>query len=83
MAEVFGVIGGGLSAVSLSIQIAESITRLRDIFASVRESPSSIQFMLDEMSVLSLVLEDIEQSIQDKSACLPTYRTALMKSLQL
>jgi len=83
MAEAFGIVAGGLSAVSLGVQIAESISRLRNIFTAIRDAPSSITSLLDEVSVLSLVLNDIDQSIQDGSFHPPAYRDSLQRSLQL
>jgi hypothetical protein len=62
MAEAFGVISGGLSVVSLAIQIADSIKRLKDFCDLVKEAPDEVCLALDEVEVLSLVLQDIEHS---------------------
>lgn len=69
MAEVFSVIAGGLSVVSLAIQLSESIQKLRDFYESVKEFSNDIRLGLDEIGILSLVLQDIEQSIQDRGIC--------------
>jgi hypothetical protein len=83
MAEAFGVISGGLSVVSLAIQIADSIKRLKDFCDLVKEAPDEVRLALDEVEVLSLVLQDIEHSMYDQSTCVPAIKTAVMRSLHL
>jgi hypothetical protein len=83
MAEIFGVVAGGLSVASLAIQLTETIQRLKDFCDAVKECPGEIRVGLDEIEVLSLVLQDMEQSIRGKSFCLPAYEAAVTKSLRL
>lgn len=83
MAEVFGVVSGDLGVVSLVIQIADSIKQLKDFCDLVKEAPDEVRLALGEVEVLSLVLQDIEQSMHDQSTCVPAIEAAVRKSLHL
>ncbi|KAH7393579.1 hypothetical protein BKA64DRAFT_91682 [Cadophora sp. MPI-SDFR-AT-0126] len=83
MAEVFGVIGGGLSVFSLAIQLASSIKILKDFLDIIEETPTEVCVALEELDILSLVLQDIEQSINDQMYTIPTIRPAVEKSIRL
>jgi hypothetical protein len=83
MAEILGVIASGMSVVSLGIQVAESIQKLRGFYALIREAPTEILLLLDELETLSLILEDIDQSIQGNVFLDPRIKAAVMKSYRL
>jgi len=83
MAEAFSVISGGLSVVSLALQIADCIKRLNDFCDLVKEAPDEVRLALGEVEVLSLVLQDIEYSVHDQSPRLPAVKAAVMRSLYL
>jgi Fungal N-terminal domain of STAND proteins len=83
MAEAFGIVSGGLGVVSLSLQIDDCIKRLKDFCNLLKEPPDEVRLVLNEVEVLSLVLQDIEHSVHDQSTCLPTVKAAVMRSLHL
>ena len=83
MAEILAVAASGMSVVSLAIQITESIQKLKDFSDNIKNAPVEIRLALDEVEILSLVLEDIDQSIQQELFLSPLIQTAVMKSLRL
>jgi hypothetical protein len=83
MAEAFGIVSGGLSVFSLAIQIASSLKTLKDFLDVVKETPTEVRLALNELEVLSLVLQDIEQSVNDQTASLPSIGPAVDKAIKL
>jgi len=83
MAELLGVVASGMSVVSLGIQIAESIQKLRAFYALVQAAPADILLLLDELETLSLILEDIDQSFQDEVFPNARAKLIVMKSYRL
>jgi len=83
MAELLGVVASGMSVVSLGIQIAESIQKLRAFYALVQAAPADILLPLDELETLSLILEDIDQSFQDEAFLNARAKLIIMKSYRL
>jgi hypothetical protein len=57
MAE-FGVISGSLGIVSLAIQVANSVKKLKDFLNSVKEAPDEIKYTIRQIEALDLVLSD-------------------------
>jgi len=69
MAEI-GLIASGISIASLAIQIGDSIIKLKDFCSLVKDAPEEIEYLIEELEVLGLVISDIEASItsnQDES----------------
>jgi hypothetical protein len=83
MAEAFGIVSSGLSVFSLAIQIASSIKTLKNFLDIAKEIPAEVRLAIDELEVLSLVLQDIEQSVGDQSASSPRIRLAVEKAIGL
>jgi hypothetical protein len=83
MAEVFGLVSSGLSVFSLAIQIASSIKTLKNFLDIAKEIPAEVRLAIDELEVLSLVLQDIEQSVGDQSTSSPRIRPAVEKAIGL
>lgn len=83
MAEAFGVVSGGLGILSVAIQIASSLKTLKDFLDLAKETPEEIRLALNELEVLSLVLQDIEQSVDDGRASLPVMRQAVDQAVKL
>lgn len=83
MAEVFGVVTGGLGVLSLAVQIASSLKTLKDSLDVVKETPAEVKMALDELEVLSLVLKDVDQSVQDQAVSSPIVRSAIEKAVKL
>lgn len=82
MAEVFGIITGGVGVVSLAIQLADSIKKLRDFCDLVKEAPGEVRLALDEVELLSYVLQDIEQGLQGNGACSSSVDVAVTRSIR-
>jgi ribosomal protein L7/L12 len=83
MAEVLGVVASGISVVSFAIQLAESIQKLRAFYSLVREAPTEILHILDELETQSLILENIEESTQGDVFLDPRTKLAVNKSFRL
>lgn len=83
MAEVLGIVAGGLGIVSVAIQVADSIKKLRDFCDLIKEAPADVRLTLDELEALSDVLQDIEHSIRDSSKQSNGFQAAVLRSLRL
>lgn len=83
MAELLSVFASGMSVVSLAIQVAESIQKLKAFHSLIRNAPIEIAFLLDEIEGLSLLLEDIDGSIQRNVVLDQRTKLAVMKSYRL
>jgi hypothetical protein len=83
MAEVFGVISGGLSVVSVVVQLADSIKKLRDFCDLVKEAPDEIRLVLDEVEALSYFLQEIECTANDSNGYLSNIEAAVQRSMRL
>ncbi|KAI9743630.1 MAG: hypothetical protein M1818_002946 [Claussenomyces sp. TS43310] len=83
MAEVFGIVGGGVGVASLAIQITDSIRKLKGFCSLVKDTPEEVRLAIEEVEILSEVLTDIERGAQDGSARLPSIRSAVTRSIQL
>jgi hypothetical protein len=59
MAEL-GVISGSLGMVSLAIQVAESVKKIKGFLDSVKEAPEEIRYILRQLEALGLVLSNCE-----------------------
>jgi hypothetical protein len=62
MAETLGVVSSGMAVVSLAIQLAENIKKLKDFCQAVREAPDNLLRVIDELETLSSVLEGVDRS---------------------
>jgi len=60
MAEVFGVVAGGLGVASLAIQIVENLTKVINFCESIKEALTDIQRLLLELQILSNVISGIQ-----------------------
>jgi hypothetical protein len=83
MAEAFGLVSAGFSVASLAIQIASSLKTLKDFLDVVKETPTEVRLALNELEVLSLVLQNIEQSVNGQTATLPAIRPAVIQAIEL
>lgn len=83
MAEVLGLASGVISVFSLAIQVASSIKILKDFIDTVKETPAEVRLALNEVEILSFVLQDIEQSVKDQTAAIPVIHPAVTKAIQL
>lgn len=58
MAEVVGVVVG---VVSLGVQLAESLKKVKRFYDTVREAPERLSDIIDEIGSLSDILTELEQ----------------------
>jgi hypothetical protein len=68
MAEL-GVISGSLGIVSLALQVADSVTRLKTFLNNVKDAPDEIKYTIKQIEALDLVLSsfDIDEADRDIS----------------
>lgn len=60
MAEIFGLVAGGVSIGALAWQIASSVVKLKSFLDQVRDLPEDIALLVDEIDDLYSLLSDIE-----------------------
>ncbi|TGO26467.1 hypothetical protein BPAE_0059g00370 [Botrytis paeoniae] len=61
MAEI-GIIASGMGVASLGLQLMDGVRKLKQFWDEVKETPEDIQYTLEELEALSLVLSDIHTS---------------------
>lgn len=83
MAEMLGVVASGISVMSLAFQVADSIKKLKDFCDFVKDAPEEIRLTLDEMEAMTLVLEDIDESVQVQNNLPLSTKNAVAKSICL
>jgi hypothetical protein len=59
----FSGAASGTAVVSLTIQIAESISKLRDFFESIKMAPKAITLVVKDLRELSSILDSIQVEI--------------------
>lgn len=64
MAEAFGVAAGIFGVVSLSIQLAESVQKVKGFYANVRNAPPKLADLADEIGEMSDLIRELEQQNQ-------------------
>lgn len=64
MAEVFGVAAGAVGVVSLSIQLAESLQKVKAFYASVKNAPLQVAELIEEIEIMQDILSDLEGGSQ-------------------
>ncbi|KAF7900456.1 uncharacterized protein EAF01_007758 [Botrytis porri] len=58
MAEI-GIIASGMGVASMGLQLMDGIRKLKQFWDEVKEAPEDIQYTLEELDALSLVLSDM------------------------
>lgn len=61
MAEIFGIVAGGIGATSLAIQIIEKAYQLNTLLKSSKDIPSEVQDKLLEIELFANTLSDMEE----------------------
>jgi hypothetical protein len=78
MAEVFGVAAGAIGVVSLSIQLAESLHKVKSFYQSVKNAPPQVADLIEEIEIMQDILGDLETGSQGASvASTPTMRRCM------
>ena len=83
MAEALAVVASGMSVVSLAIQVAENLEKLKRFWELIEAAPEEVRLAFEEVEILSLVLEDIDRGVQQQLLLSPAIKVAVMKSLRL
>lgn len=83
MAEALGLAASGFAVVSLAIQVAENINKLKAFISRVKDAPSDVLFVIDELETLSLVLEDVDRGMQESIFLDPRIKSVVMRSYRL
>jgi hypothetical protein len=60
MAEAFGVAAGVFGVVSLSIQLAESVQKVKAFYANVKNAPPRLADLLEEIAEMSELIKELE-----------------------
>jgi hypothetical protein len=78
MAEAFGVAAGAIGVVSLSIQLAESLHKVKGFYESVKNAPPQVAELIEEIEIMQDILGDLETGSQGASvASAPTMRRCM------
>jgi hypothetical protein len=83
MGEVFTAVASGFAVVSLAIQVAENIKRLKSFCGLIKDATEEVLLAVDELETLSLVLEDIDQSMQEQLFLDPRVKAVVLRSYRL
>ena len=67
MAEVFGIAAGAIGVVSLSIQLAESLRKVKGFYAAVKNAPTQVEELIEEIEIMQDILSDLESGSQSAS----------------
>jgi len=60
MAEVLGLAASGISIATLTVQIANSVAKLKSYWDELKEVPEDVRLLVEEIEDLQLLLSDIE-----------------------
>jgi hypothetical protein len=60
MAEAFGIAGGTVGVISLSIQLAESLHKVKGFYESVKNAPPEVAELIEEIEIMQDILVDLE-----------------------
>lgn len=67
MAELVGVITTAVTIGSLVSQLATSIKKLKDCWEQVRDAPEDLKWLIREIEIFNLVLDEIEDDLAQES----------------
>jgi hypothetical protein len=83
MAEAFGVAAGVFGVVSLSIQLAESVQKVKGFYANLKNAPPGLADLLDEIAEMSELIKELEQEQRSTSVVTgPLMRRCIESSLK-
>ncbi|KAJ5710542.1 hypothetical protein N7488_004698 [Penicillium malachiteum] len=84
MAEVIGIVSGGLTFATVVAQVTKSVFEIRDFWGQIRDAPKDLQHLILEMEVYGSILMDIEKDLSDSSVVgTLTKSNHAMKSFEL
>jgi hypothetical protein len=80
MAEILAVVASGMGVASLAMQVASSVKKLKDFCDRVKDTPSEVRDTLEDIEILSIVIDEIE-AMARSGGCLPQgLHNALLRS---
>jgi hypothetical protein len=82
MAEVFGVAAGTIGVVSLSIQLAESLQKVKSFYAAVKNAPTQVEELIEEIEIMQDILSDLESGSQSANMASSASMRRCMKVAQ-
>ncbi|GAB7329277.1 hypothetical protein MBLNU13_g01083t1 [Cladosporium sp. NU13] len=82
MAEVFGIAGGAIGAISLSIQLAESLQKVKGFYAAVKNAPTQVEELIEEIEIMQDILSDLESGSQSANMASSASMRRCMKVAQ-
>ena len=62
MAEILGIVASGVSIGSIAIQIVGSVQQILDFWSSIKDAPSDIQDLLEELQILANLLLEFDNN---------------------
>jgi hypothetical protein len=83
MAEALGIVSSAFAVVSLAVQVAESIEKLKTFCSLIQGAPDDIRLAVDELETLSMVLEDVDRNVQQQVFLDPRVKTVVLRSYRL
>jgi hypothetical protein len=82
MAEVFGIAGGAIGAISLSIQLAESLQKVKSFYAAVKNATTQVEELIEEIEIMQDILSDLESGSQSANMASSASMRRCMKVAQ-
>jgi hypothetical protein len=82
MAEVFGVAAGAIGIVSLSIQLAESLQKVKCFYGAVKNAPPQVEELIEEIEIMQDILSDLESGSQSANMASSASMRRCMKVAQ-
>lgn len=82
MAEAFGIAAGAIGVVSLSIQLAESLQKVKSFYAAAKDAPPQIEELIEEIETMQDILSDLESGTQSANIASSTNMQRCIKVAQ-
>lgn len=68
MAEALSAVASGIAITQLTLDIGRSIVKLKSLWEEFKEVPETVQFMIEELSLLQLTLKETEKDLGKETA---------------
>ena len=80
---MFGIAAGAIGVVSLSIQLAESLQKVKSFYAAAKNAPTQIEELIEEIEIMQDILSDLESGSQSANMASSASMRRCMKVAQL
>ena len=81
-AEGFGIAAGAIGVVSLSIQLAESLQKVKGFYTAAKNAPPQIEELIEEIEIMQDILNDLESGSQSANLASSANMQRCMKVAQ-